>query len=62
MKTIAMVFPLYALLMAGAFTAHAGPKNPETFILATYGTVRTLDPAVCYDTSEKASGSMRAGS
>ena len=24
-------------------------KNPDTFVLATYGTLRTLDPAVCYD-------------
>ncbi|MDX2499792.1 MAG: ABC transporter substrate-binding protein, partial [Deltaproteobacteria bacterium] len=27
----------------------AGVKNPDTFVLATYGTLRTLDPAVCYD-------------
>ena len=29
--------------------SQAGVKNPDTFILATYGTVRTLDPAACYD-------------
>lgn len=28
-------------------------KNPDTFILADYGTLRTLDPAVCYDTTGK---------
>jgi peptide/nickel transport system substrate-binding protein len=32
-----------------AAAAQAGVKNPDTFILATYGTVRTLDPAACYD-------------
>jgi peptide/nickel transport system substrate-binding protein len=34
-----------------AFNARAEIKNPDTFILATYGTLRTLDPAVCYDTT-----------
>jgi hypothetical protein len=33
----------------------AGVKNPDTFVLANYGTLRTLDPAVCYD----AAGSQR---
>jgi len=31
--------------------ANAEVKNPDTFIFATYGTVRTLDPAVAYDTT-----------
>jgi peptide/nickel transport system substrate-binding protein len=39
----------------GPLTAQAGIKNPDTFVLATYGTVRTLDPAACYD----ATGSQR---
>ncbi len=33
----------------GAAQLHAGVKNPNTFVLATYGTLRTLDPAACYD-------------
>jgi peptide/nickel transport system substrate-binding protein len=33
----------------GAVQLHAGVKNPDTFVLATYGTLRTLDPAACYD-------------
>jgi peptide/nickel transport system substrate-binding protein len=37
------------LLFFGFTTAHAQVKNPDTFIWATYGTLRTLDPAVCYD-------------
>jgi peptide/nickel transport system substrate-binding protein len=35
-------------------TQEAAPsavKNPDTFVLATYGTVRTLDPSVAYDTT-----------
>lgn len=28
----------------------SAPKNPDTFVMATYGTVRTLDPCVVYDT------------
>ena len=43
------------LLALSAFHAQAQIKNPDTFILATYGTLRTLDPAVCYD----ATGSQR---
>ena len=37
----------FLILLFGS--AQAGVKNPNTFILATYGTVRTLDPAACYD-------------
>ena len=43
------------LLALGAFHVQAQIKNPHTFILATYGTLRTLDPAACYD----ATGSQR---
>ncbi len=39
------------ILLAAALNAPAGIKNPDTFILATYGTLRTLDPAACYDTT-----------
>lgn len=28
---------------------HAAPKNPDTFVFAAYGTLRTLDPCVAYD-------------
>ena len=51
MNRALIILLLYALLIARTFTAHAGVKHPDTFVLATYGTVRTLDPAVCYDTS-----------
>lgn len=30
--------------------AQSAPKNPDTFVMASYGTVRTLDPCVAYDT------------
>ena len=43
------------MLVIGLLTAHAGVKNPDLFVLANYGTLRTLDPAVCYD----ATGSQR---
>ncbi len=33
-----------------AFSATAEVKNPDTFIFASYGTLRTLDPCVAYDT------------
>ena len=36
------------ILLAG-LNVDAEIKNPDTFILATYGTLRTLDPAACYD-------------
>ena len=38
----------------GAGHLLAGVKNPDTFVLATYGTLRTLDPAVCYDATSAA--------
>jgi peptide/nickel transport system substrate-binding protein len=39
------------ILLLGAVPVSPGTKNPDTFILATYGTLRTLDPAACYDTT-----------
>ena len=39
------------LSILGAAHSQAGVKNPDTFVLATYGTLRTLDPAVCYDST-----------
>jgi peptide/nickel transport system substrate-binding protein len=44
---------LIVLLEPPLFAAEV--KNPDTFVLATYGTLRTLDPGVCYD----ATGSQR---
>ena len=40
---------LLVFLVLASGIARAEVKNPDTFILATYGTVRTLDPAACYD-------------
>lgn len=39
------------LFVLGTLTASAEVKNPDTFVKATYGTVRTLDPSVAYDTT-----------
>jgi peptide/nickel transport system substrate-binding protein len=55
MKLARLIYILCGLLVVGALEAHGEIKNPDTFVLATYGTVRTLDPAVCYD----ATGSQR---
>lgn len=48
---------LIACLLMVFFTALAGAqvKNPETFVLADYRTVQTIDPATSYDVA----GSMR---
>jgi len=47
---------IIGIMIFFAFAAgHAEVKNPDTFVLATYGTLRTLDPAACYD----ATGSQR---
>jgi peptide/nickel transport system substrate-binding protein len=37
------------LLVFFAVAANAQVKNPDTFILANYGNLRTLDPSVAYD-------------
>jgi len=55
MKKVSSVISLCLAIAIGMLTAHAGVKNPDTFVLANYGTLRTLDPAVCYD----ATGSQR---
>ena len=49
-----MAIPIIFVILA-ATVSQAEIKNPDTFVLATYGTVRTLDPAACYD----ATGSQR---
>ena len=55
MKKIRPVISFGLIFVIGLLSAHAGVKNPDTFVLANYGTLRTLDPAVCYD----ATGSQR---
>ena len=42
---------LIILLVMLVCAAHAEVKNPDTFVFATYGTLRTLDPCVAYDTT-----------
>ncbi|MGD8666162.1 MAG: ABC transporter substrate-binding protein [Desulfobacterales bacterium] len=49
MRLKLIIFALVSALSVSQ--AAAGVKNPDTFILATYGTLRTLDPAACYDTT-----------
>lgn len=49
MRQLRMILCFCGFLVIGALQALAGVKNPDTFVLATYATVRTLDPAVCYD-------------
>jgi peptide/nickel transport system substrate-binding protein len=51
MNRVVKIICFFGLLIIGALTAQGAIKNPDTFILATYGTVRTLDPAVCYDSA-----------
>ena len=55
MKKVSYLVFVLALLLLAVLTAGAEIKNPDTFVLANYGTLRTLDPAACYD----ASGSQR---
>lgn len=43
------VLALCAVLALGASAAWAGAKNPDTFIMANYGNLQTLDPAMAYD-------------
>ena len=51
LKKLLAILILYYLILPAATTARAEVKNPDTFVLATYGTLRTLDPAACYDTT-----------
>jgi len=51
MKRAGIFLALFVVFTVGIQTALTEIKNPDTFVWATYGTVRTLDPAVCYDTS-----------
>jgi peptide/nickel transport system substrate-binding protein len=48
MRKILCLIACFALLvMAGS--AGAQVKNPDTYVLASYGSLRTLDPSVAYD-------------
>ena len=49
MKRFGTIVVFCGLLVTTLLRAEAGIQNPDTFVLAAYGTVRTLDPAVCYD-------------
>ena len=51
MKQVRIIFLIGGFILLSVFIAKAEIKNPDTFILATYGTLRTLDPAACYDTT-----------
>ena len=45
-----LIFILGSLVFIfGAISASAEVKNPDTFIMANYGNLRTLDPSVAYD-------------
>jgi peptide/nickel transport system substrate-binding protein len=57
MKPVKLCFYLFNLLLLGLPFGHADIKNPDTFILASYGPVNTLDPAASYS----ASGAQRIG-
>ena len=49
MKKSTFILWVCLLITAGSITAHSAAKNPNTFILANYGNLRTLDPSAGYD-------------
>lgn len=49
MRTMSMLV-VCLILLCSVTSVSAEIKNPDTLIKATYGTVRTLDPSVAYDT------------
>ncbi|MDY0092112.1 MAG: ABC transporter substrate-binding protein [Candidatus Vecturithrix sp.] len=49
MKKLGSILCCFILLIG--ITAFAEVKNPDTFIKVVYNTIRTLDPAVTYDTT-----------
>ena len=49
MKKKSLLFCLCFIFVLGVFTVQADVKNPNTFVLANYGNLRTLDPCVAYD-------------
>ena len=48
-RPLFLVFLL--ILSIAACSVEEKIENKDTFVLATYGTLRTLDPAACYDTT-----------
>ncbi|MFH1137658.1 MAG: ABC transporter substrate-binding protein [Pseudomonadota bacterium] len=46
-KVLSLVLCLFLVVCAAGVQAEV--KNPDTYVLATYGTLRTLDPSVAYD-------------
>lgn len=57
MKVIKNILIIISILLIFSPFGYAKIKNLDTFIFASYGPVRTLDPAVCYD----AAGAQRIG-
>jgi peptide/nickel transport system substrate-binding protein len=51
MKRVTLAICLCFLVGIGGTGAQAAVKNPDTLVFASYGTVRTLDPCVSYDTA-----------
>ena len=49
MKKLIFTLCLGLVLLMGVTAVEAQVKNPDTFILANYGNLRTLDPSVAYD-------------
>ena len=49
MKRFGFIAVWCVLCVIGAALATAEVKNPDTFVLANYGNLRTLDPSVAYD-------------
>ena len=50
MKKLCILLLCVAFLMSST-SVFAEVKNPDTFVKVTYGTVRSLDPCVAYDTT-----------
>ena len=51
MKFSALIFIFFLIFSINACTVQDEVEITDTFVLATYGTLRTLDPAACYDTT-----------
>ncbi|MGD8741037.1 MAG: hypothetical protein PVG34_12040, partial [Desulfobacterales bacterium] len=49
LTSLALIFSL--IFSVNACTVQDEVEVTDTFVLATYGTLRTLDPAACYDTT-----------
>jgi len=49
MKRGTIILCICFLFLFLTVSLHAKVKNPDTFILANYGNLRTLDPCVAYD-------------